>query len=93
MNENDLIAEYVKENYPEILETYDFVSFKLIKAAKELEKIITQKCNDLFDQTKSIFDKYSVENSIEYLQKVFDKEKCSQTPMESASEGIRDDAI
>lgn len=29
MNENDLIAEYVKERFPEILQTMDFAVFKL----------------------------------------------------------------
>ena len=32
MNENDLIAEYVREKYPEMLESVDFAVFRLIKA-------------------------------------------------------------
>ena len=30
MSENDLIAEYVKENYPDLLETFDFAAYKLL---------------------------------------------------------------
>lgn len=29
MSENDVIAEYVKENYPDLLETFDFAAYKL----------------------------------------------------------------
>lgn len=42
MNENDIIAEYVKERFPEILETFDFAAYRLgvswKKFGKELEK-------------------------------------------------------
>ena len=36
MNENDLIAEYVKERHPEILKTTDFAFFKLGKRLSKL---------------------------------------------------------
>ena len=42
MRENDLIAEYVKENYPEILGTFDFAMFKLRAACRECGKAIAE---------------------------------------------------
>lgn len=47
MNENDLIAEYIKKRYPEILQTMDFAVFKLGKA---ISKVIT----DCFDPIKNL---------------------------------------
>ena len=38
MSENDYIAEYIKERYPEILETCEFASWKLNAALKELAR-------------------------------------------------------
>ena len=35
MSENDMIAEYVKEKYPELLTTCDFAIFKIGVAARE----------------------------------------------------------
>lgn len=35
MNENDVIAEYVKERYPELLDTLSFSMFRLRKAAEK----------------------------------------------------------
>ena len=44
MTENDIIAEYVKREFPEILNTLDFEKFKILYAMtgfwKELEKNI-----------------------------------------------------
>ena len=41
MSENDLIAEYVKEHYPELLGTTDFALYKFSKAVLEVrDKII-----------------------------------------------------
>lgn len=42
MRENDLIAEYVKENYPEILTTFDFACFKLRVTCQEFGKAIAE---------------------------------------------------
>ena len=47
MNENDLIAEYIKERYPEILQTMDFAFFKL-------GKVISKVINDCFDPIKNL---------------------------------------
>lgn len=47
MNENDLIAEYVKERHPEILQTIDFAVFKL-------GKVISKAINDCFDPIKNL---------------------------------------
>lgn len=38
MRENDYIAEYVKEVYPELLETYSFASWKIRRVATECAK-------------------------------------------------------
>lgn len=35
MSENDIIAEYVKENYPEILNTTDFALYRLSVALRK----------------------------------------------------------
>lgn len=42
MNDNDLIAEYIKENYPEMLGTFDFAMYKLHAACRELGKVIAE---------------------------------------------------
>lgn len=47
MNENDLIAEYVKEQYPELLNTFEFAIFRLRKAAEKM-------ANDFKETLKSI---------------------------------------
>lgn len=47
MNENDVIAEYVKEQYPELLETFEFAIFRLKKAAEKM-------ANDFMESLKSI---------------------------------------
>ena len=47
MNENDLIAEYIKERYPEILQTMDFTVFKF---RKTISKVIT----DCFEPIKNL---------------------------------------
>ena len=36
MNENDYIAEYVKEMHPEILRSFDFALWKMVKIAIQL---------------------------------------------------------
>lgn len=45
--ENDLIAEYIKENYPELLQTMDFAVFKLTAACRKL-------ANDFLESFKQI---------------------------------------
>lgn len=40
MSENDLIAEYVKERYPELLGTFDFVAYKLNACARKSVEIL-----------------------------------------------------
>lgn len=57
MNENDLITEYIKEYYPEILETADFYYFKL---GKLLSKSITDLLNPIKDILQQIIDGCSV---------------------------------
>ena len=36
MSENDIIAEYIKEHYPELLATFSFAAYKLGRRAREL---------------------------------------------------------
>ena len=55
MNENDLIAEYVKENYPELLQTMDFAVFKL---GKTISKVIS----DCFDPIKNLVQQIMYED-------------------------------
>lgn len=56
MSENDIIAEYVKERFPEILETFDFKEYTLLI-------IVREGINKLFE---------TLEKPIEFLQKVLD---------------------
>ena len=61
MNNNDLIAEYVKEKYPEILTTCDFAVFQLKAAVAELGKNIGNGIKEIVDsidwkQLKQISD-------------------------------------
>ena len=46
-NENDLIAEFVKEKYPELLTTLDFAIFRISKVCQQI-------ANDIFDSFKNI---------------------------------------
>lgn len=55
MNENDLIAEYVKENYPELLQTMDFAVFKL-------GKTISNVISDCFDPIKNLVQQIMYED-------------------------------
>lgn len=36
MSENDLIAKYIKERFPEILNTYDFALYKFSYVCKDV---------------------------------------------------------
>ena len=36
MNENDIIAEYIKEKYPELLNTTDFALYKFYCACRKV---------------------------------------------------------
>ena len=47
MNENDLIAKYVKEKCPEILDTQEFALFKAKKIMIETAKQNVEKLNEL----------------------------------------------
>ena len=58
MSENDIIAEYVKENHPEILNTADFALYRISVA---LRKFI----NDF----NKAFSNISIEEFYEYMNK------------------------
>lgn len=47
MNENDLIAEYIKERYPEVLQTIDFAVFKLAACCRKF-------ANDAIESLKNV---------------------------------------
>lgn len=40
MSENDYIAEYIKEKYPEFIDTFDFSCWKLVKVFGEMFEAI-----------------------------------------------------
>lgn len=42
MNENDLIAEYVKERYPYLLNTIDFAVYRFGKAAQKMGQCLRE---------------------------------------------------
>ena len=58
MNENDIIAEYVKENHPDILNTTDFALYRILVA---LRKFI----NDF----NKAFSNISIDECCEYMNK------------------------
>ena len=57
-NENDLIAEYIKENYPELIATMDFALFRIRKACQQftINFLDSFKKIDLSELKKSIND-------------------------------------
>lgn len=58
MNENDIIAEFVKEKYPELLGTYDFAWFRLRKAALKMQSDIAEGLKEIdFDSAKKEVEK------------------------------------
>lgn len=42
MSKNDIIAEYVKQNYPEILATTDFAIFSLQMVVRDFTKTLSK---------------------------------------------------
>lgn len=48
MNENEIIAEYIKERYPELLETFDFTAYKLNAACRALRDEIVERFVEVF---------------------------------------------
>ena len=55
MSENDIIAEYVKEQFPEILKTFDFAFYRLCIRGREVTAALENE----------------VEKTALFLQKVF----------------------
>ena len=59
MNENDMIAEFVREKYPELLKTYDFALFRLNKTALNLRSNIAESLNKIdFESIKKEFKEF-----------------------------------
>lgn len=63
MSENDVIAEYVKERYPWILDTTDFVAYKLKMQWKtmvdEFKEYFRNYGEKLKDIAKELGDEYN----------------------------------
>lgn len=85
MNENDLIAEYVKEHYPEILQTIHFVFFKLGKELNECVKPITDifkkitllEIEELKETTQKAKEERQMMNDIVYVKAIVQGENAS----------------
>lgn len=45
MTENDIIAEYIKQNYPHLLKTVEFTFFRFGCTVQSAVKVITDKIN------------------------------------------------
>lgn len=63
MNENDLIAEYVKERYPEILQTMDFAVFKLSACCRRIANEIIESLKNIdFVELQLMVDEFNKRN-------------------------------
>lgn len=59
MSKNDIIAEYVKHNYPEILETTDFAIFSFQMAVRSFAKTFSEVIKKVnFEKLKEIRKQY-----------------------------------
>ena len=58
MSENDIIAEYIKEKYPELLKGPDFAFYRLCNAAK----IIVNCFSETFEKLKYAIEEYLQES-------------------------------
>lgn len=59
MSKNDIIAEYVKQNYPEILSTTDFAVFSFQMAVRDFTKTFSKAIKQVnFEKVKEIRDQY-----------------------------------
>lgn len=47
MSENDIIAEYVKAKYPQILKSYDFITWKISIRIREATKKFVDAIKDI----------------------------------------------
>lgn len=57
MSKNDIIAEYVKQNYPEILTTTDFAIFNLSMAITDFAKTFLKVIKQVgFEKVKELAD-------------------------------------
>lgn len=73
MNENDYIAEYVKETHPEIIESFDFAMWKLVKVAIKMR-------DDIFEAIKNM-DFFKLKKEIEKVNGSF-QEKMKEMQIE-----------
>lgn len=84
MSKNDMIAEYIKEKYPELLETSDFAYFQLRKAALKMR-------NDIAEGLKTFFDSFKKE--LEKLNKEWKKKAHLFQRAEQNQDGFRANII
>ena len=77
MNENDYIAEYVKERHPEIVESFDFAMWKLVKVAIKMR-------DDFFEAIKNI-DFSKLKNEVAKVNESF-QEKMKEMQIEQEGE-------
>lgn len=63
MTENDYIAEYVKENRPEIIETMDFFFWKLGRSLAEVITVVGDAIRGLSPEQIEEFDRINEERS------------------------------
>lgn len=99
MSENDYIAEYIKEEYPELLETYGFVFWKIRRTAAECTNIA------LKDALKIDFSKLneavakmneSIKNAaknVAFFEKSIEELKTPENPVNKGNGEDEGDAI
>lgn len=85
MNENDLIAEYVKEKCPEILDTTGFAAFKAKKIMIETAKPYVEKLNEMISE---LYDKLKpqIDIATEILKEKMEHDGCAGCKYEHEGE-------
>lgn len=64
MSENDLIAEYIKQERPEILRSVDFMVFKMRHTLLSFAECFTQAMKNIdFDKLKQLSEQMEHENN------------------------------
>lgn len=55
-SENDYIAEFVKERYPEILDTFEYASYRLNVACCELRDCVAEGIVEVFSKAPTLME-------------------------------------
>ena len=67
MSENDMIAEFIKEQYPELLDTFEFAIFRIQKHVEKMAKSIAEGIKAMnFSDLKKVLEKVN-ESSVIYI--------------------------